>query len=85
MDSIAGIVTPIAIVLFVAVNGAFAAGVFLTRNRPFVDRWTRPVLMADAVLVAAAIGAPLAGIALELGAKGLVTLGAIPARMIPGK
>jgi len=85
MESIAGTIPPIAIGLFVVVNAAFAAGVFLTRNRHFVNRWTKPVLMADALLLATAIGTPVLGIALKLGAKGLVALGALPARMIPGK
>ncbi len=84
-DGLAGVITPLAITLFVIVNGTFAAGIILTRNRNFVNRWTRTVLTADAVLVIAAIGAPVAAVGLKLVAKELLAIGALPGRMIHSK
>ena len=85
IDSAAGIATPVAIGLFVIVNALFAVGVLATRNRGFVNRWTRRVLMADVALVVVAIGAPVAAIGLKLVAKGLLAVGALPGRLIHGK
>ena len=85
LDSIAGTATPVAITLFVMVNAAFGAGVFLTRDRAFVNRWTTRVLAVDAVLAVAAIGAPIAALALKLAVWGLGTAGSLPALVIHGK
>lgn len=49
-----------AVVLFVVLNGGFAALVAARRDRALVNRWTRPLLVADAVLVLVAGGMPVA-------------------------
>ena len=79
LDSLVGSVAAAAIALLFVVNGAFAVGVLLTRSRRFVDVWTKPLVMVDAALVTAAIGAPVLGVAAKLGTYGLGLLGALPA------
>ena len=85
LDSVAGTVSAVAVAGFVVIVGAFTAGVLITRDRHFVNRWTKPVIMTGAALILAAIGAPMAGIAVKLSAKGLLALGALPAKLINGK
>ncbi|MEP6590788.1 MAG: hypothetical protein ABJC19_06370 [Gemmatimonadota bacterium] len=75
LDSLVGTVAAAAVALLFVVNGAFAVGVLITRNRRFVDAWTKPLVMVDAALVTAAIGAPVLGVAAKLGTYGLGLMG----------
>ena len=59
------------IVLFVIVNGLFAANFLLRRDRRFVNRWTKPLVATDALLLLAAVGTPVAVMAIKLAAKGV--------------
>ncbi|MES2124165.1 MAG: hypothetical protein V4503_05700 [Gemmatimonadota bacterium] len=79
LDSLLGSVAAAAVALLFLVNGAFAVGLLLTRSRSFVDRWTKPLVMADVGLLGAAVGAPVIGVALKLGTYGLGLLGVLPA------
>lgn len=47
-----------AITLFVLVNGAFVAGVLVSRDRALVNRWTSRVLAADLALLGLGLGVP---------------------------
>ncbi|MCA9762555.1 MAG: hypothetical protein KC544_05420 [Gemmatimonadetes bacterium] len=69
LNTVVGGLLTVAVVLLVVVNGAFLAGVLLTRDRRFVNRWTRPLVMTDAALLVAAVAAPLSGVAVGLGLK----------------
>jgi hypothetical protein len=83
-DSLAGNLIRAAIVLLVAVNGAFILGVFRSRSRAFVDRWTPRVLLTDAALVLALVGAPIANVAVGLVGKGVAALMRTPvAAVVP--
>jgi hypothetical protein len=53
------------------VNGIFAANFLLRRDRRFVNRWTRPLVATDVVLLLAAVGTPVAVMAIKLAAKGV--------------
>lgn len=75
----------VAVGLFVLVNGAFVAALFLTRDRRVVDRWTKPLLVTDAALLVTAFATPVAGLALKAGSFLVSTLAAIPATFLPGK
>jgi hypothetical protein len=59
-DLVASRLSALAIVLFVVLNGGFAALVAARRDRALVNRWTRPLIMADAALVLVAGGMPVA-------------------------
>ena len=71
LDGLAGAIASVAIVLFVIVNGLFAANFLLRRDRHFVNRWTKPLVATDAVLLLAAVGTPLAVMAIKLAANGV--------------
>lgn len=79
LDSLISSIATAAVALLLVVNGAFVVGIFLTRNRRFVDRWTKPLLMADVGLLGAAVGAPVIGAAMKLGIYGMGLLGVVPA------
>ena len=85
LDALVGTVASIAIGLFVVVNGLFVVGVLLKRDRRFVDRWTRPLLVTDVALLLAGVGTPVVAIAMKLGAKGLAALAAMPGKMMVAK
>ena len=85
LDAVSGTVAGIAITLLVVVNGAFALGVRSTRDRRFVNRWTKSVVVADAALLAAAVGIPIISVGIRLAAKGLAAVGALPGLLIHGK
>lgn len=74
-----------AFVLFLVVNAAFVAGVWFTRDRHFVNRWTKPLVMTDAGLLVATIGAPFTGMAVKIAGVALRALIALPATMLHGK
>jgi hypothetical protein len=71
LDGLAGAIASFSIVLFVIVNGIFAANFLLRRDRRFVNRWTRPLVATDVVLLLAAVGTPVAVMAIKLAAKGV--------------
>jgi hypothetical protein len=89
LNTVVGGLLTAAVVLLVLVNAAFVAGLLLTRDRRFVNRWTRPLVMTDAALLVAAAAAPLSGVAIGLGLKafgfvaGTVTTWTVA--MLPGK
>lgn len=85
IDAAVGTLASIALVLLVVVNVGFVAGLWLTRDRRFVDRWTKPLVVTDAALLVATIGAPVVGIAMTLGARALSFLATVPATLMPGK
>lgn len=82
LDAFAHTVVRGALLLLVVVNGAFAATVALTRSRAVVNRWTKPVLMADAALLVALVGAPVGAIAGQLAAKAVGWAAAQPAAVV---
>lgn len=71
LDGLAGTIASMSIVLFVIVNGVFAANFLLRRDRGFVNRWTKPLVATDALLLLAAVGTPVAVMAIKLAAKGV--------------
>ena len=81
-DSFAGTLMWAAVVLLVVVNGAFVVGVMRSRSQTFVDRWTPRVLITDAALVLALVGAPVANIAVGLLGKGAALLVSAPAAAV---
>lgn len=85
IDAAVGTLASIAVALFVVVNTAFIAGLWLTRDRRFIDRWTKPLVVTDAALLFAAVGTPVVGIAMKLGGQFIGFLATLPATLIPGK
>lgn len=84
-DALTGSLMRAAVVLLVLVNGTFAVGVLRSRSRAFVDRWTPRVVVADAALVVALLGAPVANVAMGLVGKGAALLTRAPAAaVVPG-
>lgn len=89
LNTVVSALLTVAVTLFILVNGAFLAGLLLTRDRRFVNRWTKPLVTADAALLVAAVAAPLSGVAIGLGLKafgfvaGTVTTWTVA--MLPGK
>lgn len=81
-DSVATLVMRGAIVLLVLVNGAFIVGVLRSGSRAFVDRWTPRVVLTDAALVLALVGAPIANVAVGLVGKGVALLTSAPAAAV---
>jgi hypothetical protein len=77
LDSLGGLITTVAIAGFVVLNLGFIAWVALRRDRLAVNRWTKPLVVADAVLLLAAGGAPVAGWALKTGVR-------VVAAVVPG-
>jgi hypothetical protein len=69
IDTVAGAASGLAVGIFFLVNGAFAAGVILLRDRGFVNRWTKTLVVTDAVLLGLAVGAPVLGIAMRFGVR----------------
>lgn len=59
-EAVASRLSGLAVVLLVVVNAGFAALVAVRRDRSFVNRWTRPLVVADAALVLVAGGLPVA-------------------------
>jgi hypothetical protein len=52
-------------------NGAALVAFFLTRSRRLVDEWTPKLLTADALLIGAGLGVPLASGLARLGIQAL--------------
>ncbi len=85
IDAAIGTIASLALTLFFVVNAAFIAVLWRTRDRRFIDRWTKPLVMTDAALLFAAVGTPVIGIAMKLGGQLLGFLGTLPAALMPGK
>lgn len=85
LDAVVGAAAGAAVVLLFAVNGAFAVGVVVLRDHGFVNRWTKPLLVADAALLITAIGAPVLGVAMKLGVHAFGLIATVPAHVLPGK
>jgi hypothetical protein len=85
IDAALATLASIALALFVLINALFIGALWVSRDRRFIDRWTKPLVVTDAALLVAAIGTPVVGIALRLGGHFLSFLAALPATLIPGK
>ena len=85
LNDVVGTIASTAVGLLVVVNGLFALGVFVGRDRSFVNRWTKPLVVTDAALLLATFGTPVVAIAIKLGIKGAVFLATLPAKMMPVK
>ncbi len=85
LNAVVGTIASTAVGLLIVVNGLFAIGVVVGRDRSFVNRWTKPLVVTDAALVLAAVGTPVVAIAIKLGAKGVMFLATIPPKLMPGK
>jgi hypothetical protein len=85
LNALAGTIASTAVLLLFVVNGLFALGVFLGRDRSFVNRWTKPLVVTDAALLLAAVGTPVVALALKLGVKGVMFLATIPPKLMPVK
>jgi len=53
-------------IAFVLLNGLAALGVFLTRDRRLVNRWTSPLVAANLVLLGTGVGLPALSMAVKL-------------------
>jgi hypothetical protein len=85
IDSLVGAASGASVALLLLINGAFAAGVLLLRDRSFVNRWTKPLVVADAALLFAAVGTPIIGIAMRLGIRAFELVVSVPVALIAGK
>jgi|CXWL01.1.fsa_nt_gi uncharacterized membrane protein len=85
IDAALGSIATIALTLFFVVNALFVLTLWRTRDRRFIDRWTKPLVMTDAALIFAAVGTPVIGIALKLGGQAIGFLASLPATLMPGK
>ncbi len=65
LDSLGSLITTVAIAGFIVLNLGFIALVALRRDRAIVNRWTKPLVVADTVLLLVAGGAPAASWALR--------------------
>lgn len=74
LDSIGGAISAMAIAGFVVLNIGFIALVALRRDRGVVNRWTKPLVIADTILLLAAGGAPVAGWALKTGVRAVAVV-----------
>ena len=85
IDSVAGAASGFAVALLFLVNGAFAAGVMLLRDRRFVNKWTKPLVVTDTALLGLALGAPVLGIAMKLGVRAFELAVTTPISLFAGK
>jgi hypothetical protein len=60
LDSVGPFVFWTCAVLLVAIDGIAVAAVVSTRSRELVNRWTGPVLVANALLLGTGVGVPVA-------------------------
>ncbi|MDX2208551.1 MAG: hypothetical protein SFU57_13020 [Gemmatimonadales bacterium] len=70
IDALVSATIRVSVLLLVVVNGVFVAGILRSRSRTFVDRWTGTVILADAALMLALIGAPVASAGIGLVIRG---------------
>jgi hypothetical protein len=85
LNGLTGSIEGIAFGLLLLLNGTFVLGIFITRSYRAVDRWTKPLLVADAVLVGAAVGTPIIAVAFNLAAKGATLAVTAAAGLFGGK
>ena len=85
LNAVVGTIESIATGLLVLVNGCFVAGILLGRNRGFVNRWTKTLVVTDAALLVAALGTPVVALAIKLGFRGLTLVATLPTRLMPLK
>jgi hypothetical protein len=76
LDSLGSTVFRLAAICFVALNGAAAVTVVMTRSRRIVDAWVPRLLAVDAVLLGAGLGVPLVAGLAKYGVKAIAALGA---------
>ena len=74
LDSLGSTVFRIAAICFVALNGAAAVTVVMTRSRRVVDAWVPRLLAVDAVLLGAGLGVPLVAGLAKMGVRALATI-----------
>jgi hypothetical protein len=75
LESLGSTVFRFAAICFIAINGAAAVAVVMTRSRRIVDAWIPRLLVADAVLLGAGLGVPLAAGLAKYGVKAIAALG----------
>jgi len=64
----------ISLFLLLAINGAFALTVFVTRDRGIVNRWTSRVLAANLVLAGTGVGVPVLALGSRLAVRAVAPL-----------
>jgi len=79
LDSALHFVSTAALTLLVVLNACFVAALLVRRDRRFVDRWTKPLVVVDAALLVAVVGTPVVAYALTLGAKGVTSVASVMA------
>jgi hypothetical protein len=60
LDATGASITRMALLAFLVLNAGFVALIVMRRDRSLVDRWTKRLVVADAALLLAAGGAPVA-------------------------
>jgi hypothetical protein len=75
LESLGSTVFRLAAICFIAINGAAAVTVVMTRSRRIVDTWIPRLLVADAILLGAGLGVPLAAGLAKYGVKAIAALG----------
>jgi hypothetical protein len=80
LESLGSTVFRFAAICFLAINGAAAVAVVMTRSRRIVDSWIPRVLVADAILLGAGLGVPLVAGLAKYGVKAIaaMTVGGAP-------
>lgn len=66
-------------VAFLLVNGLAAVGVFLTRDRRLVNRWTSPLVAANLVLLGTGVGLPALTLLMKLVVNAVAAMSGQPA------
>lgn len=74
LDSLGSTVFRFAAICFIAINGAAAVAVVMTRSRRIVDTWIPKLLVADAVLLGAGFGVPLVAGLAKYGVKAIAAM-----------
>jgi hypothetical protein len=74
LDSLGSTVFRFAAVCFIAINGAAAVTVVMTRSRHIVDTWVPRLLAVDAVLLGAGLGVPLVAGLAKYGVRAVAAL-----------
>jgi hypothetical protein len=75
LESLGSTVFRFAAICFVAINGAAAVAVVMTRSRRIVDTWIPRLLAVDVVLLGAGLGVPLVAGLAKYGVKAIAALG----------
>jgi hypothetical protein len=64
----------ISLFLLLAINGAFAVVLFVTRDRGIVNRWTARVLAANLMLAGTGVGVPMLALGSRLVVRAVAPL-----------